>query len=229
MQHIVRRLKRSGALREAGRKGELYLLNRIETLYDLRYRIRTRSDDFDPAFTDDEGYDPISYPGLDYIRKQVGFLPGEVFVDIGCGRGRALCVFAREPAIARCVGIEYHAGHAQIAKRNAQTVRAKVAAIDVIHGDAAEQDYDSTTLIFMYNPFGEATMRKTMERIGWSLQTTPRSLRILYVNPKYENVLAEQPWLTKTGSLDIPNRVHRSLPSSLWRSQESATAPATPD
>jgi hypothetical protein len=127
MQPVVMALKRSEALRAASRKGELYLLNRIETLYDLRYNIRTRSDDLDPAFGDDEGYDPISYPGLDYIRKQVGFLPGEVFVDIGCGRGRALCVFSRDPAVSHCVGIEYHSEHAQIARRNAQNVRAKVA------------------------------------------------------------------------------------------------------
>jgi predicted RNA methylase len=229
MRHIVKALKRNRALRSAGYKSELFLLNRIEALYDLRYNIHTRSDDLNPAFRDDEGYDPISYPGLDYIRKRVGFLPGEVLVDIGCGRGRALCVFAREPTVAQCVGIEYHAGHAQIARQNAQTVRAKRASIDIIHGDAAEQDYDSTTLVFLFNPFGEVTMRKTVERIERSLQRTPRPLRILYVNPKYESVLAEQPWLTKVRSFDIPNRIHRSLPSSLWRSQGGATPPDSPN
>jgi predicted RNA methylase len=207
-----------GAVRAAGRKGELRLLHVVESLYDLRFNIRSRSDDLRPAFRDDEGYDPISYPALEYIRKRVGFLSGEVFVDIGCGRGRAVCVFSRLPTVARCVGIEYHSGHARIARQNAAKVRARIASIDIINADASAQDYDGTTFIFMYNPFGEATMRQTMQCIEESLRRNPRVLRILYVNPKYDNVLEEQPWLTKVESLQIPNRIHRSLPASLWRS-----------
>jgi predicted RNA methylase len=206
-----------GVMRAAARTSELRLLNVVETLYDFRFNIRTRSDDLSPAFRDDEGYDPISYPALEYIRKRVGFLAGEVFVDIGCGRGRAVCVFSRVAEVARCVGIEYHAGHAQIASQNAKKVRSRIASIDVIDGDASAQDYDGTTFIFMYNPFGEITMRKTMKCVEESLRRAPRSLRILYVNPRYETVLEEQPWLTKVESLQIPNRLHRSLPSSLWR------------
>jgi len=217
-RHGANRTNLFNAIRAAGRMGELRLLNVVETLYDARFNIRTRSDDFSPAFRDDEGYDPISYPALEYIRKRVGFVPGEVFVDIGCGRGRAVCVFSRMDAVARCIGIEYHSGHAQIARHNAERLRASIAAIDIINGDASEQDYDGTTFIFMYNPFGEATMRKTMNCIAESLRRDPRPLRILYVNPKYDNVLEDQPWLARVASLQIPNRIHRSLPSSLWRS-----------
>jgi SAM-dependent methyltransferase len=218
---MVKLVKRSDALRAAGRKGEHYLLHCVETIHDLRYNIRTRSDDLNPAFRDDEGYDPISYPGLDFIRKRVGFRAGEVFVDIGCGRGRALCVFSRDPVVARCVGIEYHAGHVETARRNARNVRARRALIEVIQGDAAEQHYDGATLILLFNPFGETTMRKTMQSIEASLRRTPRPLRVLYVNPKYDKVLDEQPWLAKIAAFQIPNRIHRSLPSSLWHSQDT--------
>jgi predicted RNA methylase len=196
----------------------------VEALYDFRFNIRTRSDDLSPAFRDDEGYDPISYPALEYIRTRVGFVPGEVFVDIGCGQGRAVCGFSQMAAVARCIGIEYHSGHARISRRNAERVRARIAAIDIIAGDASEQDYDGATFIFMYNPFGEATMRSTMQCVEDSLRRNPRTLRILYVNPKYENVLEDQPWLAKVKSLQIPNRLHRSLPSSLWLSDVRSTS-----
>ncbi len=228
MRRLARLLKRSSALRAAGRKGEHHLLNWVERVYDFRYNIHTRSDDPGPTFRDDEGYDPISYPGLEHIRRHVGFLPGEVLVDIGCGRGRALCIFSREPEVERCVGVEYHLGHVQIARQNAGSVRARTAVIDIINGDAGEQDYDGATLILLFNPFGEATMRKTMQCIERSLQRDPRPLRVLYVNPKYERVLEEQPWLTKVSAFDIPNRIHRSLPTSLWHSRGCSTLAASP-
>ncbi len=218
VQQAMKTLKRNDRFRAAGRKAEQYLLNGIEACFDLRYNITTRWSDLTPAFADDEGYGPVSYPGLKYIHKRVGIAPREVLVDIGCGQGRAICVFSREPAVERCIGIEYHSSHAEAARRNAKRVRGRTAPITVIEGDAAEQTYDGTTLIFLFNPFGEATMRRTVERIGASLLKDPRPIRVVYVNPKYEHVLAEQPWLTKTDAFEIPNRVHRSLPTSVWHS-----------
>jgi len=85
-----------------------------------------------------------------------------------------------------------------------------------IEGNAAEQTYDGMTLILLFDPSGEATMRRTIERIGASLLSDPQPIRVAYVNPKYEHVLAEQPWLAGTDAFEIPNRVHRSLPTSVW-------------
>ncbi len=218
VQQVMETLKRNNTFRAAGRKAEQYLLNGIETCFDLRYNITTRWNDLTPAFADDEGYGPVSYPGLKCIHERVGIAPREVLVDIGCGQGRAICVFSRVPAVERCIGIEYHAAHAEAARQNAKRVRGRTAPIIVIEGDAAEQTYDGTTLIFLFNPFGETTMRRTVERIGASLLNDPRPMRVVYVNPKYEHVLAEQPWLAKTDAFEIPNRVHRSLPTSVWRS-----------
>ncbi len=139
-------------------------------------------------------------------------------MDIGCGQGRAICVFSREPAVERCIVIEYHSSHAEAARQSANRGRGRTAPITVIEGDAAEQTHDGTTLILLFNPFGGATMRRTVERIGASLLKDPRPMRVVYVNPKYGHVLAEQPWLTRTDAFEIPNRVHRSLPTSVWHS-----------
>jgi len=218
IQQVTNNFKRHGILRRAGRRAERYLLTFRETLLDIRYNINTRWEDIRPSFPDDEGYGPISYAGIKYIQQRVGFAPNEVFVDIGCGRGRAICMFARQRAVARCVGVEYHATHAQIALRNARNVRRRVAPILVIQGDAAEQDYTDITLFLLVNPFGEATMRRTIQRIALSLQANPRPIRLVYVNPKYENVLAEQPWLAKTDNFFIPNRIRETLPTSVWSS-----------
>jgi hypothetical protein len=214
-------MKRNPALRSIGYKIELSLLSIIEGAFDFRYNISTRSDNLKPAFVDDEGYDPITYPGLRYIQDRVKIAPGEVLADVGCGRGRAVCFFSRNPSVARCVGIEYHTGHAEIARHNAEHLRGRIAPISIVEGDAAGHDYGEITMALLFNPFGEATMRRTIRAIYQSLLEHPRPLRLVYVNPKFEHVFQEQPWLVKTDTFLIPNRIHRSLPTSVWHSIDS--------
>jgi SAM-dependent methyltransferase len=202
------------------RRLETHLLTFIDLWFDTRYNITTRSDNFEPAFEDDGGYDPMSYSGLKRILKKVPIVPGEVLADIGCGRGRVVCVFGRQRGVAQCLGVEYHSGHAETARQNAVNLRGRQASIRILEGDAAKQNYDDVTLAFLFNPFGAATMRRTIRQIEISLERHPRSLRLVYVNPKHETVLEEQPWLVKIDTFHIPYRVFQSLRTSLWRSIE---------
>lgn len=98
-----------------------------------------------------------------------------------------------------------------------------MAPITIIQGDAGEQSYNDITLVFLYNPFGEATMRRTVQRIGLSFHQRPRPMKLVCVNPEHENVLAEQPWLSKIDSFFLLTRIHSALPNSslatsVWRS-----------
>lgn len=115
VQNIVSNSKLQEFVRKVGRRAEWQLLNFIETAWGFRYNINTVSDDCDPAFPDDQGYHLINYSGLKYIQEKIGLGAQEVLVDIGCGRGRGLCVFSRHMAIARCVGIECQATRVRIA------------------------------------------------------------------------------------------------------------------
>ena len=47
----------------------------------------------------------------------------------------------------------------------------------------------------MFHPFGPQTLSAVLSRLEQGLQTNPRHLRIVYVNPVHESVLKETEWL----------------------------------
>ena len=207
------------------RRVEIPLFTCIDVLFDAMYNITThsgriipRSDNVDPAFQDDAGYEPMSYFALQRLLKQVLVVPGEVLVDIGCGRGRVVCMFARRHSIAKCVGVEYHQEYAETARKNAAKLRGRQTPIYILEGNAAEQNYDDATLVFLFNPFGEVTMRRTIQQIGMSLKRRPRPLRLVYVNPQHEAILEEQSWLVKAKTFRIPYRLLQSGTTCIWQS-----------
>jgi SAM-dependent methyltransferase len=146
--------------------------------------------------------DAVEYQVVDYslLRRYMDPLeigPGDVLIDIGCGMGRVLCIFARK-RLRKCVGIEFSAELARIAEMNARSLRARHAPIEIRIGDAVEADYSEGTIFWIYNPFGEQTMNMVLSRIGESLSTTPRRIQIVYVNPVCEAVFRQFSWLTCT-------------------------------
>jgi precorrin-6B methylase 2 len=147
--------------------------------------------------------DPVPYEATDYflLRKYIRPLhlkPDDVVYDIGCGMGRMLCLFARRN-IKQCIGIEHDAELAQIARTNADRLRGRRAPIEVRTGDAILADYSQATVIWMFNPFGAATMRHVLDNIGASLEQRPRQIQIAYINPQQEDLFRSHRWLTKAG------------------------------
>lgn len=156
--------------------------------------------DFRGIHTDRAQYDDNThYEPADYhqVRRMIRVLdPGveDVLYDIGCGKGRVLCVAARR-RLKRVVGIDLFEELCEIARNNAKHLRGKKTPIDVICEDATKVDYSDGTIFTMYNPFGESTMRNVMQAIHESIRKNPRSIRIGYYNPVHEGVLEEALWL----------------------------------
>lgn len=64
--------------------------------------------------------------------------------------------------------------------------------IEVVHSDALNYDLPpDPELLFLYDPFGEATMKAVAERTRASWVANPRELRVLYLNPFHLNVWTE--------------------------------------
>lgn len=154
--------------------------------------------DLGTHFADPVPYEPVDYVLLRRYTRPIRLRPDDVVVDIGCGMGRMLCLFARR-RVRKVIGIEFSRELAEIARQNAATVRGRRAEIEVRQGDACEADYSDATVIWMFNPFGPATMRTVMERLGRSLEAKPRTIQIAYVNPLHEDILAATGWLRRTG------------------------------
>jgi len=153
----------------------------------------------DTDHADSYHYATMAYATIGRVLDQLALKPDDVFVDIGCGKGRVVCAAGRR-SIRRATGIERSEELATQARRNAASVRGRRAPIEVHQADAVDFDYGDGTVFFLYNPFGAATMETVLDRIG--RQTSGRSIRIAYVNPIHDDVFARKSWLRPDGHWD---------------------------
>lgn len=115
------------------------------------------------------------------------------FLDLGCGKGRTL-LLAAEKGFGRVVGVEFDPGLAETARRNTETCNlgtgATTGAVEVVCGDAARYEFPlEPTVVFLFNPFGEDTLRAVVDRIEESLTLWPRPFVVAYFNPMHHEVL----------------------------------------
>jgi SAM-dependent methyltransferase len=139
-------------------------------------------------------YEAIAYSSLWQYIRWLRPSHSDVVYEIGCGMGRAMCLFVRYP-IRGCVGIELRSDLAEKARQNLQGLRGRVAPFEIRNEDASEADYRDGTIYFLFNPFGRATLEAVLVQIRRSILAQPRKIRVLYVNPVYEDVLARCGWL----------------------------------
>jgi len=124
-------------------------------------------------------YQPIDAMALtDALARLGNDWSNASFLDLGCGKGRALVV-AAEAGFGQVVGVELSEKLVKIARRNLSVLRLGNAR--VLHGDALDVEFDTeNTVLFMYNPFGVEVMERVKEKIEAS-QRWPTF--IIYFNP----------------------------------------------
>jgi SAM-dependent methyltransferase len=104
---------------------------------------------------------------------------GHIFVDIGCGKGRALLLAARHP-FARLVGVEFAEVLVDAARRNTETLGVPV---DLHCADATGFRFPPGPLvIYLYNPFGPAVM----DMVARHSAQAPGPVQVMYLNPFQE-------------------------------------------
>lgn len=144
-------------------------------------------------FRDSNGYGPSSYAVLRALSTELGIGPGDVFVDLGCGKGRALCVMALTGA--KAVGVELEPRLASAAAENARRLRGAHGPIEIIEGDAAVTRIDDGTIYYLHHPFGYRTLKSALEALEASRARRPRRIRLVYHLPLERWQLDECPWL----------------------------------
>ena len=113
--------------------------------------------------------DSVHYATMSYatIRKVLDSLTlgsGDVFVDIGCGKGRVLCCAARYP-IREAIGVDISVELCSQARANAERLRGRQSPV-LVHNVLAERfDYGQGTVFMMFNPFGAVTLNMVLEKI----------------------------------------------------------------
>ena len=169
-------------------------LNRIcDRYWEWHFNIHTLGGAPSPH-ADAHHYGYLAYHTYFSIFDRLALKSSDVVVDLGCGKGRVSCVAATY-RIKASIGVEIDPPLHALAQANGRQVRHSHAPLSFVCTSAVDFDYDATSVIVMFHPFGAETMRAVMDQWQRSLARRPRSLHIVYGNPLLSPLLAAKPWL----------------------------------
>ena len=149
--------------------------------------------DLNPSFND--GYEcwPLAYCALLRLLPQLNISRESVFLDIGCGAGRALFMAAAfRPR--KVIGLELDAKAFSMLERNYNHYRFYKKNIKLINVDAAQYEFTDETIVYMFNPFGPDTLREVLKNLLLSIERNPRQVTIAYTNARHSDVILSQSW-----------------------------------
>jgi SAM-dependent methyltransferase len=162
-----------------------------------KYKISTTGKD-DLIALEDKGIDikhatiymPVSYDLLENIFAHLPKINRTHFLDIGCGKGRALCVAAYNSFV-NVSGIDFSKELCIEAEKNLTKTKQQRPNLQykIYNNDAFYFDIPTDVdCIFLFNPFDEVIMSGVVENILTSLEEKPRDLIIIYVNPLHKEL-----------------------------------------
>jgi SAM-dependent methyltransferase len=128
------------------------------------------------------------------------------FVDIGCGKGRALLI-ASELPFREIIGVELNPAIAAIARQNlrewqrshnADPTAPKLAPTQILEQDALDYILPaSPTLLFLFHPFEAPVLKALIRRIETQFARRPGTLDLIYVNAECADLLDDHPAFTR--------------------------------
>ncbi len=182
------------------RAGGRSLLRLDDLVFDLRYRVRTsgyiRDDQIDTRFSEAVAH-ARAYESTRVWTLRAAFralrklerdrLP-DVFVDLGCGTGRACFFAAGKQTFGAVHGVDFSQSLIDRALVNARRFRGP--AVQFECGDAGAYRLPSNScLIFMFNPFDEVILRRFLDLNAWELRHG--KCVVVYANDLQHLVLTE--------------------------------------
>jgi SAM-dependent methyltransferase len=154
-------------------------------------------------------YDPSPLSPLRKVFSEVGILPGDVFVDFGSGKGRALLV-ASQFCFRRIIGVEFSRELCAIARENVSRYAARhprLPPIEVIEADASEVPIEpDASVLYFFNPFDAQVMRQVLSNVEQSFRAHPRLIRVMYYHPACRDVIEQGSFLRLQRTFHIMGR-----------------------
>ena len=114
--------------------------------------------------------------------------PGDVLVDVGCGKGRVLNHWLEMGLDNRIVGIE-------LDERFAEFAAGRLAGfpnVEVVCGDAIESFPLDGTVFFLFNPFDDETLARFADRLATG-STAPERVVVVYYFSMHAEVFEDDP------------------------------------
>lgn len=212
----------------------------VRDRFDARYGVRTAGNVATTAagITDTNAlvdairYVPISEQVMRHMLAgltRVADPASLAFVDLGCGKGRALVMASWFP-FRSILGVELSPQHAELAERNARDYLAKprrgtvrcdrvtVACANALHVDFPEGDL----LIFMHRPFRGHVFQGVIDRLHQLHEQTGRRVLIAYACPMERAMLERHPGFSMIQDVQVIVDEYR------WSLWETRKAPALP-
>jgi predicted RNA methylase len=119
----------------------------------------------------------------------------DVFVDIGCGKGRVVLEAAAGYPFRSCMGVElvpeiYQQAVANI--RNAEARRRRIQGrVELVNSDIRDFKVpDDVTVVYAFNPFRGSIWEASMNALVESYDRAPRRIRLIYAKPLEHEVLS---------------------------------------
>ncbi len=174
-----------------------WYLMRQEITGEKKYKINTTgADELDNL--EEKGIDishatvymPVSYFLLEEIFKQLPNTCRNHFLDLGCGKGRALCLSAHA-GFKQITGVDFAKALCDQSLANLVLTKLQLPDFEftVINNDAFYYEIsDDVDCIFFFNPFDEIILSGVVKNISESLQNKPRKIHIIYVNPLFKEL-----------------------------------------
>lgn len=138
-------------------------------------------------------YMPVSYNLMEEILAHPAVKDKQHFLDIGCGKGRAMCVAAAN-GFNKVTGIDFSKEFCQAAEKNLLISKEKNKELQykIYNNDAFYFEIaGDVDCIFMFNPFDDVIMSGVAENILESFELHPRDITLIYVNPLYKQELIQ--------------------------------------
>ncbi len=133
------------------------------------------------------------------IRRAIEMVPDHeklAFIDLGCGKGRALVVASEFP-FRTITGVELSAELCDMAKTNAAIIARRFPdrrGIAVVEGDAVAYPMPTGPVaLFLYHPFHTELMTRLLSNLELAFRTEPRAIYVIYCNPVCASIFDESP------------------------------------
>ena len=138
-------------------------------------------------------YMPVSYDLFEEIFKQLNIEQYNHFLDMGCGKGRAMCIAAHK-GFKQVTGIDFSKELCDAAKENLAVTKQKIPTLHytIINNDAFYFDIPGdVNCVFLFNPFDEMIMSGVVNNISAGLKSHPRKVNVIYVNPLHKELFTK--------------------------------------
>ena len=182
---------------------KLFYLKFDNIFFDLRYGIDSSQnvslDKLNFQITNKrEGveYGTIAPYFIQKILELVKFDTSDIFVDLGC-RKIIKKIIASKFNFKKVIGIEFSPELYLIAQNNIGNCLSNnhfnTEKINLIQKDVLEYVFNHhETVFYLYNPFSNKILNMICDQIKGSLIINPRRIIIIYVNPRFPEILIEK-------------------------------------